>query len=190
MEKAIPTGTYYDFVQKLFNRSGDPSKDAAHAILGVVTEIHEYLSATDEVNGLEELGDLAFYVMALRQVIETVIGPFPDNAMEPSLNAFGEQAKDVGITAVISGVSNELLDIAKRWIGYGKEPKDFIQLYTVARALVHYVNITGPYPCYESARIITVNMAKLLKRYPGGEFDAYRAVVRDLEAERAVLQTA
>jgi hypothetical protein len=190
MEKSIPHGTYYDFVARLFNRSGDPSKDCAHALLGIVTEIHEYLSATDDVNGLEELGDLAFYVMALRQVIETVIGPFPDNDLDPSLKEFTEQAKDVGISAVIAGVANELLDIAKRWIGYGKEPKDFIQLYTVARALVHYVNITGPYPSYEPKRIEVVNMAKLLKRYPGGEFDAYRAVVRDLEGERVVLQTA
>lgn len=186
-EKSIP---YYDFVKKLFNRSGDPSKDCAHAVLGIVTEIHEYLSSTDDVNGMEELGDLAFYVMALRQVIESVIGPFPDKDILPSLREFTEHAKDVGITAVISGVSNEMLDIAKRWIGYGKEPKDFIQLYTVARALAHYVNITGPYPCYEPDRILEINMAKLLKRYPGGEFDAYRAVVRDLEAERVVLQTA
>ena len=190
MEKAIPTGTYYDFVARLFNRSGDPSKDCAHAILGIVTEIHEYLSATDDVNGLEELGDLAFYLVALRQVIETERKFLDEPEIKRTLKDFEEQAKQYGITAVISGVSNELLDIAKRWVGYGKRHEDLAHVFKVASALVYYVNITGPYPCYEPDRILEVNMAKLLKRYPGGEFDAYRAVVRDLEAERAVLQTA
>lgn len=35
--------------------------------------------------------------------------------------------------------------------------------------------------------ILRANMAKLLVRYPGGEFDAFRAVTRDTEAERAAL---
>jgi hypothetical protein len=35
---------YEGFVKALFNRSGDLPKDFAHAVLGIVTECHEYLT--------------------------------------------------------------------------------------------------------------------------------------------------
>lgn len=182
MEKAIP---YYDFVRKLFNRSGDPSKDFAHAILGIVTESHELLSATDEVNALEEQGDLMFYLHALQQVIEDTTSEvliIPDNDyLEDKL---GSPADFIAFRC------NELLDHAKRWVGYGKMPHNLDDVFFDTAELVWFLNTTGPYPQVDTDRIKAVNMAKLLKRYPGGEFDAYRAVVRDLEGERVVLQTA
>ena len=63
-------------------------------------------------------------------------------------------------------------------------------MLNTALVLAYFANITGPYPCDDYERIQAVNMAKLLKRYPGGEFDSFRAVVRDLDGERAVLESA
>lgn len=173
---------YPAFVRKFFNRSGDPSKDFTHAILGIATEIHEYLSATDGVNGLEELGDLEFYVEALRQVCDEYSGA-------PILIRDAHGVFVVGeydIPAAIAGSVNELLDHAKRWVGYNTVPDiRFVMQYTYS--LVEFVNVTGPYPCDDHDRIKAANMAKLLKRYPEGEFNQFRALTRDLDGERAVL---
>lgn len=186
-EKAIPI--YGEFVRKLFNRSGDPSKDFTHAILGIVTEIHEYLSAKDEVNGLEELGDLAFYLVALAQVVEDHVGPATGFTPD-TVTSLLERIDQHGAAPVIADVCNSLLDDAKRWVGYGKEPKSLHEVLATVTDLVVAVNLTGPYPCEDMARLETTNMRKLLKRYPGGEFSQYHAIVRDLDGERAVLESA
>lgn len=180
------TPTYSEFVRRLFNRSGNPASDFTHAILGIVTEIHEYEFAKDAVNGLEELGDLRFYIVALRQVIEDLTGlPLPPTAL-PDLST----AKPAYPRGTVDDMSTALLDHAKRWIGYGKQPADLVSVFNTTATLAYFANITGPYPCGDYRRIEAVNMAKLLKRYPGGEFDAFRAVVRDLDGERAVLESA
>lgn len=186
--KSIP---YYDFVKKLFNRTGDPSKDFAHCILGIVTEIHEYYTATDKVNAIEELGDMQFYLVALAQVVEEHSGPFIVDGSTTKVPDLFEAADKIGIHNVISGSCNTLLDDAKRWVGYGKEPKSLSEVFNAVSDLVFFVSRTGFYPVNDTDadRIKLVNMAKLLKRYPGGEFSAYHAVVRDLAGERAVLES-
>lgn len=185
-----PTATYYDFVKKLFNRSGDISKDFCHAILGIVTEIHEYQHSTDETNGLEELGDLEFYVVALAQVLEDHTGLFITPGINEMLAHFNTRARLTSPDEVISDLTTQMLDSAKRWVGYGKEPESPVEVYAAVVTLVMFVNLTGPYPNENPEAIMRANMAKLLKRYPGGEFDAFRAVNRDLESELVALQTA
>lgn len=187
--KSQSPATYDQFVRKLFNRSGDPSKDFTHAILGIVTEIHEYLSAPDEVNAREELGGLAFYEVALGQVITDLIGPFTPMPLGDGLQYLHDQAIRAGCSGIIANTCNTLLDDAKRWVGYNKQPKSLIEVYSAARELIYFVNQTGPYPDSDSQRIQRTNMAKLLKRYPGGEYSQYHALVRDLGAERAVLES-
>lgn len=184
-----PTPSYDNFVRKLFNRTGDDSKDFAHAILGVVTEVHELLDATDDVNALEETGDLAFYSQALDQVITDIEGPC-DRSDEQRIAKLAEYAAEAAAThpsRVLAKLSASLLDSAKRWIGYGKMPPSLRDTQEDAECFITMVKHLRGYN-FDADRVIAANMAKLLKRYPGGEFDAYRAVVRDLEAERVVLQ--
>ena len=181
-ENTIPT--YGNFVRKLFNRSGDPSKDFTHIILGIVTEIHEYLSAPDEVNAREELGDLMFYLQALAQFVEDVDGKplkVTDGEHEVSETSFA--------AAFISSSCNAMLDHAKRWVGYNKRPGNLTEVFMECAQLVYFANVTGPFPCTDVERIKALNVAKLLKRYPGGEYNQYHALVRDLGAERAVLES-
>ena len=182
--------SYGAFVRRLFNRSGDPSKDFAHAILGIATEIHEFLSATDEVNALEERGDLRFYQEALQQVVLDFTGTALLPRDPESLVQLFEEADDVGVSVVIASLVNSLLDDAKRWVGYGKEPKSLNEVVHCALDLIEFVSVNGQYRIIDEDRIIAANMAKLLVRYPGGDFDQYRALVRDLDGERAVLASA
>ena len=84
----------------------------------------------------------------------------------------------------------EWLDLAKRWVGYGKAPTmSTTQLVAEASALVSFVLDRGDAEDVEMSVIMVANVDKLLKRYNGMQFDAERAVSRDLPAERTVLES-
>lgn len=188
------TPSYPAFVRKLFNRSGvDPSKDFTHAVLGLATEIHEYLRAIERVNAVEELGDAEFYVEALEQVIVDHIGaPLPMSDIELQVDTemrvflISNRKHELLQDTIV-----DLLDHAKRWVGYAKEPASLIAVYSLAVFALQAGRELGlvPHDDASKAHIRSVNMAKLLKRYPGGDFDQYRALQRDLDGERAVLES-
>lgn len=178
---------YEGFVKALYNRSGDLSKDFTHAVLGIVTECHEYLTATDQVNAIEEAGDLCFYLTALTQVLQAV-GAFDEGEFDRlteeavvRMDAEGFQIMDEFV---------EWLDLAKRWVGYGKAPTmSHTQLMAEAAALVSFVIDKGAAANVGMPVVMVTNVDKLLKRYNGMAFNAERAVNRDLPAERAVLES-
>lgn len=189
------TVSYPDFVRKLFNRSSDPSKNFAHAVLGIKTEIQELLEATDRVNAVEELGDLAFYVEALFQVINDTL---PDEVLDlvyvqeqaaSEVELFNQSTKQRDL---LDHTVNELCDQAKRWVGYEKRPSSLAAAFVLAVTAVSFARGLARWPTEDvtTDHIKAVNMAKLLKRYPGGDFDQFRALQRDLGAERATLETA
>lgn len=187
---------YADFVRRLFNISGDPSKDFAHAILGVATEVRELLDSVDQVNALEERGDLRFYVVATAQTLRDHLGTdlylkdLSETAFETAQDTLTDDPEVVEHDLAVR--VNDLLDHAKRWVGYGKQPAD--PLRVMHDVLV--VEFLAPRVCpivtefVPQTRVESVNMAKLLKRYPGGEFSAFHALQRNLESERATLETA
>ena len=178
---------YEGFVKSLFNRSGDLPKDFTHAILGLVTECHEYLTATDEVNAIEEAGDLAFYLTALKQVLDEM-SPTDEDEYFKLLDA--AVMRMTASETKIMDVYAEWLDLAKRWIGYGKAPTmSTTELLAEASAMMNLVIEQGKASDTEMHLILVVNVDKLLKRYNGMQFNAERAVNRDLPAERAVLES-
>ncbi len=184
--EVLTTVGYEGFVKALYNRTGDLSKDFSHAVLGLVTECHEYLTATDPINAIEEAGDLCFYLAALKQVLDDV-GPYDEVAFDKLTDEACERmgAEDFQIM----GEFVEWLDLAKRWIGYGKAPTmSPTQLMAEAAALVSLVIDRGAAADVEMEVVMVANVDKLLKRYNGMAFNAERAVNRDLPAERAVLE--
>ena len=189
----ISPAAYDIFVRKLFNRSGDPSKDFTHALLGIATEIDELLRAEDEVNGLEETGDLQFYIVALRQVIQDFTSasvPTDRDAISDAYDALTLQAAKLGSREVILGAIAGLLDIAKRWVGYGKAPEDFESVYNGTITLVTFAGFISEYGDADVGKAVAANVAKLSKRYKGGAFSQTDALIRDLEAEREALASA
>lgn len=80
----------------------------------------------------------------------------------------------------------------KRWVGYGREPASLNAILVLAHVVFRVSRELGLVPATDAteSHIRAVNMAKLLKRYPGGDFDAFRALQRDLGAERATLESA
>lgn len=194
--EVLTTVGYDGFVRSLFNRSGDPAKDFAHAVLGIVTEVYEMRAATDRVNQLEEAGDLDFYGHALKQVVGDYLG-FDSEAdylgfdMDAMVNIERQlDAAHIGTKQqYIDGLMNELLDTAKRWVGYGKAPADITR--TLQQGFYVALETIADCGCRVSRREIEyANVGKLLERYNGMKFSAERAVNRDLAAERSVLEHA
>lgn len=181
---------YAAFVAKLFNRTGDLSKDFCHATLGVVTEMRELAlarDAKDDVNALEEAGDLTFFHTAYCMVVQDLY-PEPDVDGHAVSKAIYERALSMSAQDMIDEFSQEMLDAAKRWVGYGKQPTPLQAVELVVKTtIVFNVILMDSMSDVDPEDILRANMAKLLVRYPGGEFDAFRAVTRDTEAERAAL---
>lgn len=190
-ERVLSEVGYTDFVKSLFNRTGDASKDFAHAILGIVTEIHELRCATDAVNVLEEKGDLFFYCVALGIVVESVIQVELSDEQLESVNQFVDEIEeniavnyDGDSEEFIADATTSLLDHAKRWVGYGKQPEDLIETTREALGLVTWLLDYD----HTEEQVMLANIAKLLERYKGLTFSADRAVNRDTAAERSVLE--
>lgn len=53
---------YFDFVKSAWSGIGD---DKCHALIGLVGEFLELISATDKTNAIEELGDCVYYFAQL-----------------------------------------------------------------------------------------------------------------------------
>lgn len=185
---------YEKFVRAMFNRSGDYSKDFAHAVLGLVTEIYELRNATDPVNAIEEAGDLLFCGVALGQVVgdyELSVGNLTSDGVVAALVEELIARKRTGPVALtLRGMENDLLDHAKRWVGYDRPPKG--GLFPVLADAIYVMTMTfrdcGMYT--EPDQVELVNVKKLLQRYNGMTFTSEAAVARDLQAERAVLEDA
>lgn len=186
-DEVLNTIGYEGFVKALYNRTGDLSKDATHAILGIVTECREYLTATDEVNAVEEAGDLTFYVTALKQVLDD-FSPTNKDEFGGYFDAATARYTALGSVPLVD-VYCEWLDLAKRWVGYGKAPTmPTTQLLAEASVLMSLVINSGRAADADMHTVLKANVEKLLERYKGLQFNAERAVHRDLPAERAVLE--
>jgi hypothetical protein len=200
------TQSYYDFVATLFNKTGDPSKDFSHAVLGVATEISELGSATDGVNHLEELGDLMFFCVAIQVAVDRwgVLGGERDEQMHASTRLLamdqfnGMSQSELGLD--LHEDLTRLMDIAKRWIGYAKEPtkEQATWACAVAVTLPLMALLATPSKVGISARFMPgataylasakkANMDKLAIRYKDKKFSQDAALNRDLNREREVL---
>lgn len=183
---------YHEFVRTLFNRSGDLSKDFTHAVLGLCTEVDEILAARDGVNAVEEAGDLMFYTVALDQVLSDWQPGFKHSLDSASLEATYTQLglHTRNLPELVDLLRNQLMDMAKRWVGYGKQPvanPDTIMM--MATSLVDAAfRLSVMRGEADESTIIVANVAKLLDRYKGAKFNAELAVNRDTDSERKVLE--
>jgi hypothetical protein len=194
-ERVLAEIGYPQFVAGLFSRDkgGDLSKDFTHAVLGIATEVRELRNATDDVNALEEKGDLVFYGIALAVVVQDIIGlAFSDDQWESFTSYVDEIHEQCAINEIdpfdfIDDAVTHLLDQAKRWVGYGRKPEDFVQTTREALGLISFAVEQTPWD-HEDPLILLANVAKLIDRYKGLKFDAERAINRDTAAERTLLE--
>src|SRR5690554_3487676 len=90
-------------------KHGRNSIDFTHACLGLVTEYHELVNATDEQNKREEEGDMCWYIALACHVIDVDWPQFMLNVTRP-----------------LDELVHELADIAKKRFAYGKRPPTIV----------------------------------------------------------------
>lgn len=171
---------YASFVRGLFKDgqairtdiAGGVSDEAIsrlHAIIGIVGEVGELRKASwhgskEEIQ--EELGDLLFYVEALRQHIEI---------RHIAVNFDSSRAHEILLSS-----SLDLLDLAKKEVIYAKELSTeqkirYEQHYQLVAFAVTKIARNHDLPLED---VILANVTKLKKRYPGATYSNQAAAAR------------
>ena len=212
-ELKVTPAMYREFVAGLFHRNkGDLSKDFAHAVLGISSEVLEIARASDAVNAAEEAGDMMFFtvaaVMVLKEYMETegitlehVGGPLQYELLDPAgwltpvvgdvtLNAIGLLVSEEAIMDALERMQN----VAKAWVGYGKKPDADTITATLGALLLPaaaaFRTLADDAPTTKDVQTAALaNIKKLQHRYPGG-FSVEKATNRDLEGERSAIESA
>lgn len=152
-----------------------------HGTIGILTEIEEILEnyvddKFDNVNVLEEVGDIFWYLSILSREFNIDISDISEtNEKNP---------KKIMISIIIDSL--KMLDILKKKLYYNKEIKDdmiVILTKSILSKLVSYSNIYN----IEIPEIFNKNINKLRIRYPE-KFDPDLAINRNLEGERKILE--
>ena len=168
-----------------------------HAILGLCTEMHEVYDAIelkdpntwDNVNILEEFGDQFWYIAIAADELK-ITKQINDFKFESVDNATlcNPMSKYIFIKN-LRQLQAGLLDICKKVMFYGEQldlevvKENIFTQYLMLRANI--VLISQDEETIDS--VMHINIAKLKKRYPK-KFDGYKAKIRDLDAERKILE--
>jgi NTP pyrophosphatase (non-canonical NTP hydrolase) len=151
-----------------------------HAVVGILTETEElldnHLIQQDKTNILEEIGDITWYL--------AIIGREYNMDFPTDLPLSNEDPMKIVISIIKQ--TCKLLDMLKKKLFYNKPINDelFKQITTLVMIL------TQSYMNYYSIDIkgsFDINISKLKSRY-GSKFSSDKAINRDLETERKILE--
>lgn len=159
---------YSDFVKLRFKDGnamladlpGAEALSRLHALLGLITEVQEYLlSEPGSDNEIEELGDLEFYLEAFYQAIGS---PFAEQLEERA----GLDASYIAMATTVC----EGLELVKKEIAYCKPltlemQNAYIDIYCKLRMAIAIAEVRAGQSIWS---VTDANMAKLRKRYPIG----------------------
>ena len=169
-----------------------------HMALGVVGEMGEivdqlkkayiYSKPLDQVNIVEEVGDVAWYVAGVLQFYPDLHNFIESDELKNSIrhDKLAEAKANVTRTILLNTMSaaNLMVDLgvlADEAGGPSDEGEE------VAKTLCMFLFATAVLLDVDLAEAFEVNIAKLAKRY-GDKYSDYAAVNRDTDAERAVLE--
>jgi NTP pyrophosphatase (non-canonical NTP hydrolase) len=160
-------------------------KDITHACLGIVTEVGElcdqikrnlaYGAPLDEVNLVEECGDVTWYVALLCEVTNQPMRNYGCNGVllcDPLYRI----ALDASFYA--AAVATNTLFRAENGL-YHTYDQDVFKLMQCLQKICEFCG-------YTISDALERNIAKLAKRYPE-KFTERHALIRDLDLERAAL---
>lgn len=169
-----------------------------HMGLGIVGEMGEivdqlkkayiYGKAIDQVNIVEEVGDVAWYVAGVVQFYPNLYNFIGSDELKNSINheKLAEAKSKITRTILMNTMSaaNLVVDMGILADEAG-EPSD--EGEEVAKTLCMFLFATAVLLDVDLAEAFEVNIAKLAKRY-GDKYSDYAAINRDTDAERAVLE--
>lgn len=152
-----------------------------HATMGILTEVEElldnHIGKEDSTNILEEVGDITWYIAIIAREYNLDL---PEN-----LPLSNEDPMKIVISIIKN--TSKLLDALKKKIFYNKEinEESFKQTTIIIMILVQsYMNHFN----IDIEKSFDINIKKLKSRY-GEKFSSERAINRDLETEREILES-
>ena len=169
-----------------------------HMCLGIVGEMGElvdqikkayvYGKAIDQVNIIEEVGDVAYYTAGIGHLFPALADWMNSDELKQSVNYEKLEAARKNVTRAIllntmsaANLAVDLTMMADAGDLGNPEAEEVVKTLGTslfATALLLEVDLAQAYE---------VNIAKLAKRY-GDKYSDYAAVNRDTDAERAVLE--
>ena len=169
-----------------------------HMGLGIVGEMGEivdqlkkayiYGKPLDQVNIVEEVGDVAWYVAGVVQFYPNLYNFIGSDELKNSINyeKLAEAKSKITRTALLNTMSaaNLVVDMGILADETGEPSEEGEE---VAKTLCVFLFATAVLLDVDLAEACEVNIAKLAKRY-GDKYSDYAAVNRDIDAERAVLE--
>jgi NTP pyrophosphatase (non-canonical NTP hydrolase) len=153
-----------------------------HAVIGVLTEVEELLDnhigeTQDFTNILEEVGDITWYLAIIGREYQLDY---------PQLLVRTKNEDPMKLVLKIIKNTCKLLDMMKKKIYYNK-PIDENLFKTITHVVMldlsDYMNVYD----INIQNSFDINIAKLKARY-GEKFSSERAINRDLETERNILE--
>ena len=169
-----------------------------HMGLGIVGEMGEivdqlkkayiYGKPLDQVNIVEEVGDVAWYVAGVVQFYPNLHSFIESDELKNNINyeKLDEAKSEITRTVLLNTMSaaNLVVDmgiLADETGGPSDEGEE------VAKTLCMFLFATAVLLDVDLSQACEVNIAKLAKRY-GDKYSDYAAINRDIDAERAVLE--
>ena len=169
-----------------------------HMCLGIVGEMGElvdqikkayvYGKAIDQVNIIEEVGDVAYYTAGLVQHFPALADWLDSDELKQSINYEKLEVARENITRTILLNAMSAANLTADLMMFADD--DNLQdanAEQVAKALGTALFATAVLLEVDLSQACEVNIAKLAKRY-GDKYSDYAAVNRDIDAERAVLE--
>jgi NTP pyrophosphatase (non-canonical NTP hydrolase) len=146
-------------------------------------------STWDNVNILEEFGDQYWYlaIAADELKITSEIDDFKVEQID-QITLCNPMSKYIFIRN-LRQLQSGLLDTCKKVMFYGKSldlnmvTENIFTQYLMIRGIIELISQDPE----TIDSVMHINLAKLKQRYPD-KFDGYKAEIRDLEAERAILE--
>lgn len=164
----------YKEYQKLASRTMSPHGDQlTHCVIGMVTELGEFIEHDDQVNAVEELGDIWWYTANLDFLLGS---EFRNQAQKyPRLSRVTSMFYSLG----------QMFDVIKRRDYYKDifDYKRFVPNFEMFQ--MNLINLSLEHTSLEN--IWRKNIKKLYSRY-GEKFSEDKALMRDLGIEREILE--
>jgi NTP pyrophosphatase (non-canonical NTP hydrolase) len=153
-----------------------------HAVVGVLTEVEELLDnhigdEQDITNMLEEAGDITWYLAIIGREIDL---DYPQLVVK--------EKNDNPMKLVLKIVKNtcKLLDMMKKKLYYNKPIDENLFKTITTLVMLDVSDYMNTYDI-DIEKSFDVNIDKLKARY-GDKFSSERAINRDLETERNILE--
>lgn len=173
----------------------EPVQRVLHGVIGICTEIGELyegltvnkpgaefdLDHPDVINLKEEIGDCYWYLAIVHREFEEFQQPDPDTSFTPNKGVPTEF-----ILRELTVSSSILLDLMKKKLFYNKT-LDIEQFVIQTRHIEYYLECLTLNHDLVKEEILETNINKLKARY-GEKFSSEKAIERNLDTERTVLE--